>query len=43
VTGVQTCALPISIRQSYKGVYKDLIEEQQSTVRGNQRLSYDQE
>jgi len=32
-----------AIRQSYKGVYKDLIEEQQSTVRGNQRLSYDQE
>lgn len=31
-----------AIRQSYKGVYKDLIEEQQSTVRGGQNLAYDQ-
>lgn len=30
-----------SIRQSYKGVFKDLMEEQQSTVRGGQRLAYD--
>lgn len=31
-----------AIRQSYKGVYKDLMEEQQSTVRGGQNLAYDQ-
>lgn len=31
-----------SIRQSFKGVYKDLQEEQQSTVRGGQGLAYDQ-
>lgn len=30
-----------SIRQSYKGVYKDLMEEQQSQVRGGQSLAYD--
>lgn len=30
-----------AVRQSYKGVYKDLMEEQQSSVRGNQRLAYD--
>lgn len=30
-----------AIRQSYKGVYKDLMEEQQSTVRGGQSLAYD--
>lgn len=30
-----------AIRQSYKGVYKDLMEEQQSTVRGGQNLAYD--
>ena len=30
------------VRQSFKGVYKDLQEEQESTVRGGQRLSYDQ-
>lgn len=29
------------VRQSFKGVYKDLMEEQQSTVRGGQRLAYD--
>jgi hypothetical protein len=31
-----------SIRQAYKGVFKDLIEEQQSSVRGGQNLAYDQ-
>jgi hypothetical protein len=30
------------IRQSFKGVYRDLQEEQQSTVRGGQNLAYDQ-
>lgn len=30
------------VRQSFKGVFKDLQEEQQSSVRGGQRLSYDQ-
>lgn len=30
-----------AVRQSFKGVYKDLQEEQQSTVRGNQNLAYD--
>lgn len=30
------------VRQSFKGVYRDLMEEQQSTVRGGQRLAYDQ-
>lgn len=30
-----------SVRQSFKGVLKDLQEEQLSTVRGGQRLSYD--
>lgn len=30
------------VRQSFKGVYKDLIEEQQSSVRGGQNLAYDQ-
>lgn len=29
------------IRQSFKGAYKDLLEEQKSTVRGKARLSYD--
>ena len=29
------------IRQSFKGVYKDLKEEQQSRVRGGQGLAYD--
>lgn len=29
------------VRQSFKGVYKDLMEEQQSSVRGGQRLAYD--
>ena len=31
-----------AIRQSFKGTIKDLEEEQKSTVRGGQRLSYDQ-
>lgn len=31
-----------AVRQSYKGVFKDLMEEQKSTVRGGQNLSYDQ-
>jgi len=30
------------VRQSFKGVYKDLLDEQQSTVRGGQNLAYDQ-
>jgi hypothetical protein len=30
------------IRQSYKGTYKDLMDEQQSAVRGGQDLAYDQ-
>ena len=30
------------IRQSFKGVYRDLMEEQQSSVRGGQNLAYDQ-
>lgn len=30
------------IRQSFKGAYKDLMEEQQSQVRGGQNLAYDQ-
>jgi hypothetical protein len=29
------------IRQSFKGVYKDLMEEQKETVRGNQTRAYD--
>lgn len=31
-----------NVRQSFKGVYKDLMEEQQSQVRGGQNLAYDQ-
>jgi hypothetical protein len=30
-----------AIRQSFKGAYKDLQEEQQSKVRGGQGLAYD--
>lgn len=30
------------IRMSFKGAYKDLMEEQQSQVRGGQSLAYDQ-
>lgn len=32
-----------AIRGAYKGTYKDLMDEQKSTVRGGQRLAYDQE
>ena len=31
-----------NVRQSFKGVYRDLMEEQQSQVRGGQNLAYDQ-
>lgn len=31
-----------SVRQSFKGVYRDLQDEQQSSVRGGQNLAYDQ-
>lgn len=31
-----------NVRQSYKGVYRDLQDEQQSSVRGGQNLAYDQ-
>lgn len=31
-----------SIRQSYKGVYRDLMEEQQTKTRGGAGLAYDQ-
>lgn len=30
------------VRQSFKGAYKDLLEEQKSQVRGNSQLAYDQ-
>lgn len=30
------------IRLSFKGAYKDLLEEQKSTVRGGQQIAYDQ-
>jgi len=30
------------IRMSFRGAYKDLMEEQKSTVRGGQNLAYDQ-
>jgi hypothetical protein len=30
------------VRQSFKGVYRDLQDEQQSSVRGGQNLAYDQ-
>lgn len=39
---VNTAAKFEDIRQSFKGAYKDLLEEQQSTVRGGQQLGYDQ-
>jgi hypothetical protein len=39
---VNTAAKFESIRQSFKGAYKDLMEEQQSQVRGGQQLAYDQ-
>lgn len=31
-----------NVRQSFKGVFRDLQEEQQSSVRGGQRLAYDE-
>jgi hypothetical protein len=31
-----------AVRQSFKGVFKDLMDEQQSSVRGGQNLAYDQ-
>ena len=39
---VNTAAKFEDIRQSFKGAYKDLLEGQQSTVRGGQNLAYDQ-
>jgi len=39
---VNTASKFEQIRQSFKGAYKDLLEEQQSTVRGGQSLAYDQ-
>jgi hypothetical protein len=32
-----------AIRQSYKGVAKDLAAEQETSVRGGQNLAYDQQ
>ena len=40
---VNTASKFESIRQSFKGAYKDLMEEQQSQVRGGQQLAYDQQ
>ena len=40
---VNTAAKFEDIRQSFKGAYKDLMDEQESSVRGGQRLSYDQQ
>jgi hypothetical protein len=39
---VNTAAKFEQIRVSFKGAYKDLMEEQQSSVRGGQQLAYDQ-
>lgn len=39
---IQAAAKYEQIRQSFKGAYKDLQEEQQSKVRGGKGLSYDQ-
>jgi len=39
---VNTASKFEQIRVSFKGAYKDLMEEQQSTVRGGQSLAYDQ-
>ncbi len=39
---VSTASKFEQIRQSFKGAYKDLMEEQQSQVRGGQQLAYDQ-
>ena len=32
-----------AVRQSFKGVYKDLIKKKKSTVRGGQKVAYDQQ
>lgn len=40
---VNTASKFEQIRQSFKGAYKDLMEEQQSQVRGGQQLAYDQQ
>lgn len=40
---VNTASKFEQIRQSFKGAYKDLLEEQQSQVRGGQSLAYDQQ
>lgn len=40
---VNTASKFEQIRQSFKGAYKDLMEEQQSQVRGGQSLAYDQQ
>jgi len=40
---VNTAAKFDQIRQSFKGAYKDLMEEQSSQVRGGQNLAYDQQ
>jgi len=39
---VNTASKFEQIRISFKGAYKDLLEEQKSTVRGGQNLAYDQ-
>lgn len=39
--GVNAAAKFDQIRQAYKGAYKDLMDEQKSTVRGNKNLAYD--
>lgn len=39
---VNTASKFEDIRQSFKGAYKDLMEEQTSTIRGGQNLAYDQ-
>jgi len=39
---VNTASKFEQIRLSFKGAYKDLLEEQQSTVRGGTNLAYDQ-
>lgn len=39
--GVNAAAKFEQIRQSFKGAYKDLQEEQKTTIRGNKSLAYD--
>ena len=39
---VNTAAKFVSIRQSFKGAYNDMKDEQKSQVRGGQGLAYDQ-